>query len=143
MSHVLLERYEQIMMTLSALQQERLLHAQALTSPQKRGERIQHALAFVTLELQCHKEVRTLWPYVLSVSTEPQVQVLFQKYNCHPEELGDILDQKITSLGHTIEAIEAKMIEDNHSGFWQDILEQWLDKITAQAHLIKSSLNWE
>lgn len=135
MSRSLLDRCHEVEQFLHEKLVARLLCAKALLQADTR-EKMLCAIQFLQAELRMHKEVRTLWPYLLIIPDSKEAKQFCDLYKCSLEEFGEVVQTRINQLQESLNVINDRMMRHNPPAFWVEMRNKLMQKITEEARKI-------
>jgi hypothetical protein len=136
MTRSLVSRCHEVIDFLNEKKAERLFHAQALLDARGK-DKLLHAIPFLQTELYMHREVRTLWPYLLAIPESNEARLFCDMYGCKLGDLGKILQNRINEMTRFLDVIESKLQKTYPPGsFWLSIREELIAKICREARKV-------
>lgn len=135
MSRSLVDRCHEVEQFLHEKRIARLLCARALLQADDR-EKLLCAIQFLQAELRMHKEVRTLWPYLLIIPDSKEAKLFCELYKCSLEEFGEVVQTRINQMQESLDVINDRMLRHNPPTFWMEMRNKLLQKITEEARYI-------
>ncbi|GAX89406.1 hypothetical protein EFBL_1024 [Effusibacillus lacus] len=131
MNGSLASRCQEVAEALKQKKLEKVWYArELLAAPQE--EKLICAVKYLAVELQMHQEVRSVWPYVLSMPDSSEAAFLCETYSCNLEDLGELLNTRIQQLSFSLEVLNDKM-SGAASPFWQTVRDEFLIRLCEEA----------
>lgn len=131
----LMDRCHEVEQFLRDQQEARLVSAKMLLAADE-NEKILYAVQYLQEELRMHREVRTLWPYLLAIPDSQEAHKFCSLYGCPLEGFGDIVQARIDQLRESLDVVNDRMLRDNPAAFWAEMRKQLIVKIAEEARQI-------